>query len=117
MTETVAQLLARTEATRMVEIVPEDRREFARALVLQGYDAPRAHRMAYVDLMDNDGALQMLARHRRGYASHAVSALIDAARATSAIRPTNWEDDEDPEQAAAWKALDQALATLGCQQP
>jgi|GEM_PF-3062247 hypothetical protein len=65
--ETVDQLLERARVTKIVAIAPQDRREFARALVLQGYDAPRAHRMAYDDrgeIKDNDGALQMLARHR-----------------------------------------------------
>lgn len=28
----------------------------------------------------------------------------------SAVRPTNWEDDDDPAQLAAWRACDEALA-------
>jgi hypothetical protein len=32
-----------------------------------------------------------------------------ALRALNAVRPSNWDDDEDPEQTAAWLALDAAL--------
>jgi len=70
--ETGDQLRERAAGTAMVEIAPADRREFARALVLQGYDIARAHRMVYGDcgaVQDDDGALQMLARHRLAYSS------------------------------------------------
>lgn len=50
-------------ATKFVEVLARDRTEMARALVLQGYTPERAFDLA-VDLPDNDGALQMLARHR-----------------------------------------------------
>lgn len=36
--------------------------------------------------------------------------MFDALQALSLIRPSNWADGEDPEQEAAWKALDAALA-------
>lgn len=61
---TINALRAHAASTRMVPVTEADRDEFARALVLQGYDAPRAHRMAYDELEDNDGALQMCARVR-----------------------------------------------------
>lgn len=35
--------------------------------------------------------------------------LRAAAKAVSAIRPTNWNDGEDPKQQQAWTALDEAL--------
>lgn len=37
------------------------------------------------------------------------SALLLAARAVHAVRPTNWDDDEDPAQREAWAALEAAL--------
>lgn len=40
-------------------------------------------------------------------AAHAKLRL--AAMAVLAIRPTNWDDDEDPEQARAWRNLETAL--------
>lgn len=40
----------------------------------------------------------------------AVPDLIGAAIAVKAIRPDNWDDGDDPEQAAAWRLLDAALA-------
>lgn len=76
--ETSGQLSARAATTVMVRIEPCDRREFARALVLQGYDAPRAHRMAYDtsgEIKDNDGALQMLGRHRLNATKDLIEAL------------------------------------------
>lgn len=36
--------------------------------------------------------------------------LRGALETVSAIRPVDWDDDEDAEQAAAWKALDEALS-------
>lgn len=65
---TIEQLRARAAAARMVRVTMDDRIEFAVALVLQGYSAPRAHDMAFHAfhaIEDHDGALQMLARHRQ----------------------------------------------------
>lgn len=56
-------------SVKMVPIIPEDREEFGRALILQGYAAARAAQMAAVEILDNDGALQMLARHRIRYSA------------------------------------------------
>ncbi|HWW12391.1 MAG TPA: hypothetical protein VN018_07735 [Brevundimonas sp.] len=39
--------------------------------------------------------------------------LIAAARMVFDIRPTNWADDEDPDQVAAWSALEEALRASG----
>ena len=64
---TVDDLQERVAATRRAPMAPVnrfDREEFAVALVLQGYDALRAHTMAFETIADNDGALQMLARRR-----------------------------------------------------
>lgn len=36
--------------------------------------------------------------------------LMEAAAAVMAIRPANWDDDDDPEQVAAWRKLDEAIA-------
>lgn len=47
----------------MVEVESIDRVEFEWALTLQGYAPDRAWQLAY-ELPANDGALQMLARHR-----------------------------------------------------
>lgn len=41
-----------------------DRHAMALALFFQGYSAGQACHKAFVELEDNDGALQMLARHR-----------------------------------------------------
>lgn len=48
----------------IVAVSLEDRRQMAIGLFLQGYPAGRALHLAFVELEDNDGALQMLARHR-----------------------------------------------------
>jgi hypothetical protein len=50
-------------------ITAADREALAVAIVVRGYDVPRAHRMLFDPtdpeyVPDNDGALQMLARHR-----------------------------------------------------
>lgn len=39
----------------------------------------------------------------------AIMQLRKALNAVSAVRPSNWRDDDDPEQAAAWSLLDTAL--------
>jgi len=54
----------RVIATGMVPVTQDDRDQMAIALFIQGYPSGRAAHMAYVELGDNDGALQMLARHR-----------------------------------------------------
>lgn len=61
---TVEEVAERAAATTMVEIIEADREEFAIALVLQGYAPARAHQMAFETIGLDDGALQMLARHR-----------------------------------------------------
>jgi hypothetical protein len=61
---TAGGLLEIARVTQMVPVTVEDRAEFGRALVLQGYSPKRAARMATSEILDNDGALQMLARHR-----------------------------------------------------
>lgn len=43
----------------------------------------------------------------------ALPKLLAAAHAVRAVRPVNWDDDEDAEQAAAWRALDAALDATG----
>lgn len=35
--------------------------------------------------------------------------LLNAARMVFGVRPENWDDDEDPDQVAAWSALEEAL--------
>lgn len=35
--------------------------------------------------------------------------LLTAARMVEAVRPSNWDDDEDPDQVAAWSALEESL--------
>lgn len=62
----VAELMARGARLQVTE---EDRAEMAVALVLQRYEQDQAWRMCFDKhdpeyLRDNDGALQMLARHR-----------------------------------------------------
>ncbi len=36
--------------------------------------------------------------------------MADALTALVAVRPSNWDDDDDPEQVAAWRAAEKALA-------
>lgn len=66
---TAGSLIELARSASMVPITAEDRIEFGRALILQGYAPERAARMAFVEILDNDGALQMLARHRVRYTS------------------------------------------------
>lgn len=66
---TAGSLMELAQSARMVPITAEDRIEFGRALILQGYAPERAAYMARVGILDNDGALQMLARHRISYSS------------------------------------------------
>jgi hypothetical protein len=39
--------------------------------------------------------------------------LLTAAQMVMAVRPANWDDDEDPDQVAAWSALEEALRANG----
>lgn len=64
---TAGSLIELARSARMVPITVDDRIEFGRALILQGYSPERAARMAAREILDNDGALQMLARHRLRY--------------------------------------------------
>lgn len=48
--------------------------------------------------------------HANARAITAVPDLISAAIAVKSIRPDNWDDGDDPEQAAAWRQLDAAIA-------
>lgn len=68
---TVVGLTEIAQITSMVRVNVDDRAEFGRALILQGYAPDRAARMA-VEIDDNDGALQMLARHRIRYGGTAA---------------------------------------------
>lgn len=71
---TAGDLLELARAARMVPITAEDREEFGLALILQGYSAEHAARMAGGEILDNDGALQMLARHRIRYSMETSNA-------------------------------------------
>lgn len=70
---TAGSLIELARSARMVPITAEDRIEFGRALILQGFPPERAARMAAEEILDNDGALQMLARHRIRYSEGAPS--------------------------------------------
>lgn len=61
---TAGQLAELAAQIQHVPVSLADRRQMAIGLFLQGYTAGRAAHLAYVDLGDDDGALQMLARHR-----------------------------------------------------
>lgn len=39
--------------------------------------------------------------------------LVAAARMVFAVRPDNWDDDDDPDGVAAWSALEEALRACG----
>lgn len=67
------EIVKRAEACRVLPVEQVDRDEFAVALFLQGYGPRRAHEIAYVELLDNDGALQMLVRHRVRFAEQVSS--------------------------------------------
>lgn len=60
-----------THAPLLVPVIMEDRIEFHIALVLQGYSPARAAELAET-LPENDGALQMLARHRLRYSQQSA---------------------------------------------
>ena len=45
-----------------------------------------------------------------GPAVRAAHATLAALKGLVAVRPTNWDDVEDPESAAAWRAADVAIA-------
>lgn len=81
------EILAQAQSTLMVTVDDEDRREFARALILQGYTPVRAAELA-TTLENSDGALQMLARHRIRYSPCASSppAKLDLTFAARELR-------------------------------
>lgn len=66
----IQQLLDLAHRAEIVTVTLEDRIEFGRALILQGYAPARAVCMAE-QIEPNDGALQMLARHRIRYSAEA----------------------------------------------
>ncbi|KQM21919.1 hypothetical protein [Novosphingobium sp. Leaf2] len=66
---TAGSLIELARAARTVPVTSDDRIEFGRALILQGYAPAPAARMSAVEILDNDGALQMLARHRIRFSS------------------------------------------------
>lgn len=45
-----------------------------------------------------------------GPATWAALPMLSALRGLMTVRPSNWEDDEDPDQVAAWRAADAAIA-------
>lgn len=63
-----ADIVALVKRTQMVDVINDDRVEFCRALILQGYEPERAGNLAST-LPGHDGALQMLARHRLRYST------------------------------------------------
>ncbi|MCG7349233.1 hypothetical protein [Sphingomonas sp. ACRSK] len=90
-------LLALVRDLGRVEVTYADRVEFGRALILQGYSSARAAEMAN-DLEDNDGALQMLARHRLDAMLQPLAqGLCEAAEARfrkMVQRIAEWTDEE-----------------------
>lgn len=52
-------------------------------------------------------------RSRQSSGTQVGADLLDAAKAVRAVRPVNWDDDEDPEQLSAWLKLDAAIARAG----
>ncbi|QNQ09292.1 hypothetical protein [Sphingomonas alpina] len=50
-----------------------------------------------------ESAMRFLRREAR-------PSVVAALNQISAVRPSNWEDDDDPDQLAAWRAVDAALA-------
>jgi len=73
---TEAELFKRRCALAMIDVAQVDREAMAVALIAQGYSVSRARQLV-LDLADDDGALQMLARHR-----------IDSINAT--LRDSDW---------------------------
>lgn len=59
-----SQIIDRCAGMKHVPVTQADREQMAIGLFLQGYSAGRAGHLAFVELDDGDGALQMLARHR-----------------------------------------------------
>lgn len=60
------ELLELARSARMVEVTLDDRIEFGRSLITQGYTPDRAAELMQT-IPCNDAALQMLARHRIRY--------------------------------------------------
>lgn len=58
---------------------------------------------------------QAALRCRCGQSTGIASAdrLLTAAQMVMAVRPTNWDDDDDPDQVAAWSALEEPLRACG----
>ena len=46
---------------------------------------------------------------RMATAANWIEAAYYAMQAVSAIRPSNWDEDDDPDQVSAWRLLDEAL--------
>ena len=88
---TIEQLVLRVDRTirdryaKPIPIEQVDRDEFAVALVIQGFAPGRAHRMAFEEIEDNDGALQMLARHRIATVARVEPVAGEVERVTQAI--------------------------------
>lgn len=100
----LAERLALARTSPMRPILPSYRDEFAVALVLQGYDLSRAHRMAFEEIEDNDGVLQMLARHHAAVEAHA---LLDVVRENGPVVIDAMGDGN-----LAWRPLDYGTWTL-----
>jgi hypothetical protein len=47
----------------------------------------------------------------------ASPSMAEALMAVLKVRPTNWDDGEDPEQSAAWRMAAEALALAGVDCP
>jgi len=78
---------ARVAASPMLDIREDDRKALAVGITIRGYAADRARRMLFDPsdpeyVPDNDGALQMLARHRRPLAPDVVQLVIAAREVT-----------------------------------
>jgi hypothetical protein len=54
------------------------------------------------------GAQGQVREHVRA-AAEEIATLRAALEALRKVRPSNWDDDEDPDQKAAWLAADKAL--------
>ena len=79
-----------------VPITSADRKQMALGLFFQGYPAGRACEIAFVELEDNDGALQMLARHRLS------STPTTGASAPGEAQPAQWAVEAERAAAEAY---------------
>jgi hypothetical protein len=57
----------------------------------------------------SDGMEEMAPPPSRACIAAAAPALFAALARLIAIRPENWDDDDDPDQVAAWRAADEAI--------